>query len=56
MRLGSKGAVETGSSSSMQDLESPIDKKKLLDEVPAQSILTPHAGEFKRLVGVYNIR
>jgi hydroxyethylthiazole kinase-like uncharacterized protein yjeF len=28
--------------------------KKLLDEVPAQSILTPHAGEFKRLVGVYN--
>jgi len=33
MRLGSKGAVETGSSFSMQDLESPIDKKKLLDEV-----------------------
>ena len=33
MRLGSKGAVETGSSFSMEDLESPIDKKKLLEEV-----------------------
>jgi NAD(P)H-hydrate epimerase len=28
--------------------------KKLMDEVPAQSILTPHMGEFRRLVGVYN--
>lgn len=26
---------------------------KLMDEVPAHSILTPHAGEFKRLVGEY---
>jgi NAD(P)H-hydrate epimerase len=26
---------------------------KLLDQIPAQSILTPHAGEFKRLVGEY---
>lgn len=25
--------------------------QKLLDEVPAQSILTPHMGEFKRLIG-----
>ena len=29
------------------------DNQKLLDEVPAQSILTPHIGEFKRLVGKY---
>jgi NAD(P)H-hydrate epimerase len=27
--------------------------QKLMDEVPAQSILTPHIGEFKRLVGNY---
>lgn len=27
--------------------------QKLMDEVPAQSILTPHIGEFKRLVGDY---
>jgi len=33
LRLGSKGAVETGSSFSMKDLESPIDKKKLMDRV-----------------------
>lgn len=29
------------------------DDPKLLDEVPAQSILTPHIGEFKRLIGKY---
>lgn len=29
------------------------DDPKLLDEIPAQSILTPHIGEFKRLVGPY---
>ena len=29
------------------------DDPKLLDEVPAQSILTPHIGEFKRLIGNY---
>ena len=29
------------------------DDPKLLDEVPAQSILTPHIGEFKRLIGSY---
>ena len=29
------------------------DDQKLLDEVPAQSILTPHIGEFKRLIGNY---
>ena len=29
------------------------DDPKLLDEVPAQSILTPHIGEFKRLIGAY---
>jgi len=33
LRLGSKGAVETGSSFSMNDLASPIDKDKLMDEV-----------------------
>lgn len=36
LRLGSKGAVETGSSFSMKDLESPIDKKQLLAEVAEQ--------------------
>lgn len=30
------------------------ENKKLLDEVPAQSILTPHIGEFKRLVGKFS--
>jgi DNA-directed RNA polymerase subunit beta' len=33
LRLGSKGAVETGSSFSMQDLESPIDKSKLMQQI-----------------------
>jgi DNA-directed RNA polymerase subunit beta' len=36
MRLGSKGAVETGSSFSMLDLESPIDKKALMSKVEAE--------------------
>jgi DNA-directed RNA polymerase subunit beta' len=36
LRLGSKGAVETGSSFSMKDLESPIDKKSLMDQVTTE--------------------
>ena len=38
MRLGSRGATETGSSFSMQDLESPIDKKQLLGEILSEEI------------------
>lgn len=36
LRLGSKGSVETGSSFSMEDLVSPIDKKELMQEVEEQ--------------------
>jgi DNA-directed RNA polymerase subunit beta' len=36
LRLGSKGAVETGSSFSMKDLESPIDKKSLMNQVSSE--------------------
>ena len=32
-------------------INSIANNPKLMDEVPAQSILTPHLGEFKRLVG-----
>lgn len=60
LRLGSRGAVETGSSFSMKDLESPIDKKKLMDEVASEEniifsdkTLTQEKKE-EKLIKLYN--
>jgi len=60
LRLGSKGAVETGSSFSMKDLESPIDKKTLMDQVSTEEnnifsdkTLTQEQKE-EKLVKLYN--
>lgn len=63
--LGTRGKTKDFVEDLLEDSFNPIvidadalnilaDNKKLLDEVPAQSILTPHHGEFKRLVGEYN--
>ncbi len=59
LRLGSKGAVETGSSFSMEDLVSPVDKKELMNEVEEQeqkifldNELSPEQKE-QKLVSLY---
>lgn len=62
--LGTRGRTKSFVEDLLEDSFNPLvidadalniiaQNPKLLDEIPAQSILTPHAGEFKRLVGEY---
>jgi NAD(P)H-hydrate epimerase len=62
--LGTRGRTKSFVEDLLEDAFNPLvidadalniiaENPKLLDEIPAQSILTPHAGEFKRLVGEF---